>query len=113
MGSSTRRGAGLTGEQPARSISASRVRKIACWIFDLPRTWLRRARDRAELRKLGYRDLRDIGFPNDSAIRKEAYRPFWRRSRPEWEAIVTRRDDETEPHGQAGIAADRRTRCHD
>lgn len=51
--------------------------ELICAIPGMLRAWRRRARDRAQLRRLGRRELRDIGiFPGEVA--RECVKPFWR-----------------------------------
>ena len=39
--------------------------------------WQRRAQSRRELARLSYLDIKDIGYPADTAAEKN--KPFWRR----------------------------------
>lgn len=51
--------------------------ELICAIPGVLRGWRRRARGRADLRRLGARELRDIGVtPTDVA--RECGKPFWR-----------------------------------
>jgi uncharacterized protein YjiS (DUF1127 family) len=49
---------------------------LVCAIPGLLRLWHRRARGRADLMRLGPRDLRDIGVTPSEAAR-ECGKPFW------------------------------------
>jgi uncharacterized protein YjiS (DUF1127 family) len=53
--------------------------------------WRRRARDRAELARMGVLALQDLGVPDPNLAWQEAKRPFWRDAQGAWRAAVMAR----------------------
>lgn len=59
------------------STHSARAPRVLSWLFGTLSAWRRRAHDRAVLRRLDSRQLRDIGL-SDDVIERETAKPFWR-----------------------------------
>jgi uncharacterized protein YjiS (DUF1127 family) len=65
---------------------------FAATLLRAAQLWRRRARDRAELARMGYLALQDLGVPDPSLAWQEASNPFWRDAQAAWREAAAARN---------------------